>query len=167
MRARIRLFHNICTMVKERNETSRTKYRRNYYQPVLSWLTKLFIDESARWWQDFSGKYQYNHLCKRENILRNICCKWTMTDIFDFASFQDRQEKFCRLAIYGMIDSSRNTIFSWLKTPNGRVILKTVVTQESITRSVYLTHDYVLGLWVNRFAWINWMPRDSMYLMSL
>ena len=27
--------------------------------------------------------------------------------------------------------------------------------QESITRSVYLTHDYVLGLWVNRFAWIN------------
>ena len=28
--------------------------------------------------------------------------------------------------------------------------------QESITRSVYL----VLGWWVNRFAWINWIPRD-------
>ena len=25
---------------------------------------------------------------------------------------QDRQEKFCRRAIYGMIDGSRNTIFS-------------------------------------------------------
>ena len=124
MLARIRLFHNICTIVKERNETRRTKYRRNYDQPVLSWSAKLFIDESAKRWQDFSGKYQYNQLCKRENILRNICCQWTMTDIFDFASLQDRQEKFCRRAIYGMIDGSRNTIFSWWKTPNGRVKLK-------------------------------------------
>ena len=39
--------------------------------------------------------------------------------------------------------------------------------QESITGSVYLTHDYVLGLWVNRFAWISWIPRDSMYSMCL
>ena len=39
--------------------------------------------------------------------------------------------------------------------------------QESITRSVYLTHDYVLGLWVNRFAWINWIPWDSMYQCAL
>ena len=39
--------------------------------------------------------------------------------------------------------------------------------QESITRSVYLTHNCVLGSWVNRFVWINWIPRDSMYLMSL
>ena len=39
--------------------------------------------------------------------------------------------------------------------------------QESITRSVYLTHDYVLGLWVNHFAWINWIPRDWMYSMCL
>ena len=45
--------------------------------------------------------------------------------------------------------------------------LKLTKYQESITRSVYLTHDYVLGLWVNRFAWINWIPRDSMYLKSL
>ena len=39
--------------------------------------------------------------------------------------------------------------------------------QEYITRSVYLTHDNVLGLWVNRFAWINWIPRDSMGSMCL
>ena len=50
--------------------------------------------------------------CVRENILHNICCQWTMTDIFDFASLQDRQEKFCQRAIYGMIDGSQNTIFS-------------------------------------------------------
>ena len=41
-------------------------------QPVLSWSAKLFIDESAKRWRDFSGKYEYNQLCKRENILRNI-----------------------------------------------------------------------------------------------
>ena len=29
--------------------------------------------------------------------------------------------------------------------------------QESITRSVYLTQNCVLGLWVNRFTWINWI----------
>ena len=48
-----------------------------------------------------------------------------MTDII--ASLQDRQEKFCRRAIYGTIDGSRNTIFSWWKTPSGHVELKTVV----------------------------------------
>ena len=26
---------------------------------------------------------------------------------------------------------------------------------------------YVLGLWVNRFAYINWIPRDSMYSVCL
>ena len=46
-----------------------------------------------------------------------------------FANLQDRQEKFCQRAIYGMIDGSRNTIFSWWKTPNGGVKLKTVVSQ--------------------------------------
>ena len=46
-----------------------------------------------------------------------------MTDIL-IASLRDRQEKFCRHAIYGMIDGSRNTIFSWWKTPNGRVKLE-------------------------------------------
>ena len=54
-----------------------------------------------------------------------------MTDILktqlEVLCKQDRQEKFCRRAIYGMIDGSRNTIFSWWKTPNGRVKLKTVV----------------------------------------
>ena len=91
----------------------------------------LFIDESAKRWQDFSGKYQYNQLCKRENILRNICCGPDDDRYFkntkSFASLQERQEEFCRCAIYGMIDGSRNTIFAWWKTPNGRVKLKTVV----------------------------------------
>ena len=128
MLARIRLFHSICTIVKEWNETRRTKYRRNYDQLVLSWSTKLFIDESAKRWQDFSGKYQYNQLCKRENILSNICCQWTMTDIFDFASLQDRQEKFSVDAPYMVwLTAAENTIFFWWKTPNGRVKLKTVV----------------------------------------
>ena len=68
MLARIRLFHNFCTIVKER----RTKYRRIINQFSRDQL--LFIDESAKRWQDFSGKYQYNRLWKRENILRNICC---------------------------------------------------------------------------------------------
>ena len=45
------------------------------------------------------------------------------------ASLQDQQEKFGRHAIYGMINGSRNTLFSWWKTPNGRVKLKTVVTE--------------------------------------
>ena len=50
------------------------------------------------------------------NILRNICCGPDDDRYFkntkSFASLQDRQEKFCRRAIYGMIDCSRNTIFS-------------------------------------------------------
>ena len=112
MIARIRLFHNICTIVKERNKTMRTKYRRSYDQLVLSWSTKLFIDESAKRWQVFSGKYQYNQLCKRENILRNNCCQWTMTDIFDFASLQDRQEKFSVDAPYMVWLTAAETQFS-------------------------------------------------------
>ena len=154
MLARIRLFHNICTIVKERNETRRTKYRRNYDQPALSWSAKLFIDESAKRWQDFSGKYQYNQLCKRENILHNICCLWTMTDIFDFASLQDRQEKFCRRAIYGMIDGSRNTIFSWWKTHNGRVKLKSVVKATTI----FVSHDV---------SWLNKVVLPHPWLVSV
>ena len=47
---------------------------------------------------------------------------WTMTDIL-----KTQKQDFCRRAIYGMIDSSRNTIFSWWKIPNGHVKLKTVV----------------------------------------
>ena len=77
------LFHNFCTMVKERDETRRTKYRR-ITQPVQLWSAVLFIDESAKRWQDFWGKCQYNQLCKRENILRNMCCgPWTTTDILN------------------------------------------------------------------------------------
>ena len=54
-----------------------------------------------------------------------------MTDIFKKTQNPlDRQEKFCRRTIYGMIDGSRNTVFSWWKIPNGRVKLKTVVTKE-------------------------------------
>ena len=127
MLARIRLFqfHNFCTIVKER----RTKYRRIMSQFSRDQL--LFIDESAKRWQDFSGKYQYNQLCKRENILHNICCGPDDDRYFkntkSFASLQERQEEFCRRAIYGMIDGSRNTIFAWWKTPNGCVKLKTVV----------------------------------------
>ena len=37
-------------------------------------------------------------------------------------------ETFCRCTISGMIDGSRNKIFSWWKTSNGRVKLKTVVS---------------------------------------
>ena len=61
---------------KERDETRRAKYRRmvSNNQPVQSWSAKLFIDESAKWWEDFSGKYQHNQLCVRENILRNMFC---------------------------------------------------------------------------------------------
>ena len=123
-RARIRLFHNFCTIIKERaDETRRTKYRRMISQFGRDQL--LFIDESAKRWQDFSGKYQYNQLCKREGILRNTCCgRWPTQNPL---RLKDRQEKFCRRAIYGMIDGSQNTIFSWWKVPNGRVKLKTVV----------------------------------------
>ena len=82
MLARIRLFHNFCTIVKERDETRRTKYRR-----VISQLNRdqlLFIDESAKRWQDFSGKYQYNQLCKREREHFTCFTQYvlrTMTDI--------------------------------------------------------------------------------------
>ena len=44
-----------------------------------------------------------------------MCCgRWP---IKSFASLQDRQEKFCRRAIYDMIDGSRNTIFLLMKNP--------------------------------------------------
>ena len=46
MLARIRLFHNFCTIVKEQNETRRTKYRRIISQFSRDQL--LFIDESAK-----------------------------------------------------------------------------------------------------------------------
>ena len=51
-----------------------------------------------------------------------------MTDILKTKNPLDRQEKFCRRTIYGMIDGSQNTVFSWWKIPNGREKLKTVVT---------------------------------------
>ena len=117
MLARIRLFqfHNFCTIVKER----RTKYRRIISQFSRDQL--LFIDESAKRWQDLSGKNQYNQLCKRDNILRNICCGPDDDRYFkntkSFASLQDRQEKFCRRAIYGMIDGSRKHNFRLMKNP--------------------------------------------------
>ena len=76
MLARIRLFHNFCTIVKER----RTKYRRIIGQFSRDQL--LFIDESAKRWQDFSGKYQYNRLCKTEKTFYAISgVDVTMTDI--------------------------------------------------------------------------------------
>ena len=79
MLARIRLFHNFCTIVKERDETRRAKYRRIISQFSRDQL--LFIDESAKRWQDFSGKYQYNQLYvyEREHFTQYVL--WTMTDI--------------------------------------------------------------------------------------
>ena len=90
-------------------------------------------------------------------------CLWAMSSEFTYAAplfgcqtylpvFRDQDH---RLNIVGM--------FPFYKYGPQNFTL----AQESITRSVYLTHDYVLGLWVNRFAWINWIPRDSMYLMAL
>ena len=161
----VRLFHNFCTIVKERDET-RTKYRRIINQFSRDQL--LFIDESAKRWRDFSDKYQYNQLCKRENILRNLICVGPIfsKNTKSFASLQDRQEKSCRHAIYGMIDGSRNTIFSWWKIPNGRVKLKTVVIYRFVWRSdrqasltdwpaVYLTDqftDWLTDLLIDRLT---------------
>ena len=72
MLARIRLFHNFCTIVNKENEISSNN------QPVQSSSAIVYLRFSQRW-QDFSGKYQYNQLCKRENILRNICCgQWAI-----------------------------------------------------------------------------------------
>ena len=45
-------------IVKERDETRRTKYRRIISQFSRDQL--LFNDESAKRWEDFSGNYQYN-----------------------------------------------------------------------------------------------------------
>ena len=46
-------------------------------QVAQSWSAKFFIDESAKNWKDFSDKDQYNQLCKREKILRNMSCgRW-------------------------------------------------------------------------------------------
>ena len=154
MLARIRLFqfYNFWTIVKER----RTKYRRIISQFSRDQL--LFIDKSAKRWQDFLGKYQYNQLCKRENILRNICCGPDDDQYFkntkSFASLQNRQEKFRCRAISGMIDGSR---FAWWKNPNSCVKLKMVVSRSEEAQIHSATSAtacyYLLKLLVIKLQW--------------
>ena len=58
-----------------------------------------------------------NQLCKRERerAFYAICVEDNdryFKNTKSFESLQDRQEKICLRAIYGMIDGSQNTIFS-------------------------------------------------------
>ena len=95
-------------IAKERDETRRAKYRRmvSSNQPVQSWSAKVFIDESAKWWEDFSGKYQHNQLCERQKTFYAIC-------VVD--GLPNRKEKFWRHIWYDWRQSKRN--FLLMKNP--------------------------------------------------
>ena len=113
MLARIRLFHNFCTIVKERNETMRTKYRRIISQFSRDQLNCLSTNQPKDD-RTFRASTSIISCASRERTFYAICVVDDDRYFKNTKSF-DRQEKFCRRAIYGMIDGSRNTSFLLMK----------------------------------------------------
>ena len=112
MLARIRLFHNFCTIVKEWNETRRAKYRRIISQFSRDQLNCLSTNQPK---DDRTFRASTSIIsCVRERTFYAICVVNDDRYFKNTKSF-DRQEKFCRRAIYSMIDGSRNTSFLLMK----------------------------------------------------
>ena len=110
MLARIRLFHNFLHHSKGTEWNKENEISSNN-QP-FSRNQLLFIDESAKRWEDFSGKYQYNQLCKRENI----------SVVDDDRYLKTQKQDFCRRAIYVWLTAAETQFSSWWKPPMSRKI---------------------------------------------
>ena len=100
MLARIRLFRNFCTIIKERDETRRTKYCRIISQFSRDQLLLTNLLKEGRTFRASTSIIS----CVRERTFYAICVvddDRYFKNTKSFASLQDRQEKFCRHAIYG------------------------------------------------------------------